>query len=120
MDGWSEVHYAARDDPIERSWALRGVDVDDATPAGLTLLIIAARHGHVGVVKVLLEKGAEVGSKQVRDDSDRADIDSADLEAKVSKTQGGLGCPIQVGVKLGEALTDTGWHGMDSGGLWSH
>eukprot|EP00903_Cladosiphon_okamuranus_P011319 g10670.t2 len=62
MDRWSELHYDARGGSIERTLASISsrLDVDEATPAGLAPLIIAASRGQVGVVRVLTKKGAGV------------------------------------------------------------
>ncbi|EHR61129.1 ankyrin repeat domain-containing protein [Saccharomonospora cyanea] len=46
-----------------------GLPVDVADPAGNTLLMLAAYHGHAATVRVLLERGADPDRRNARDQS---------------------------------------------------
>ncbi len=46
-----------------------GLPVDVADPAGNTLLMLAAYHGHAATVRALLERGADPDRRNARDQS---------------------------------------------------
>lgn len=60
---WSELHKAAQAESIARTNALvstGSIDINEAGPRGVTPLMMAAEKDHAHVVKILLNKGANV------------------------------------------------------------
>ena len=114
----NELHSAARAGSVERTIALlsRGViDIDEGEPTGMNPLMIAAIRGHLRVVEILLEKGADVSA--VDDDAGFSPLHcsaaagqvaatkvlvkaGADLEAVVSSADG---TPLHVAARTGHS-----------------
>ncbi len=61
----NDLHRAAIDGSIQRTVALlsRGsLDINQGAPDGVTALMLGAAQGHVSIVRILLNKGADVSS----------------------------------------------------------
>ena len=63
QDPWNDLHNAAHEGSFERTVALlsrRSLDVNQRTPEGYTPLMLSAELGYSSIVRVLLDRGANV------------------------------------------------------------
>ncbi|MCK4603517.1 MAG: ankyrin repeat domain-containing protein, partial [Deltaproteobacteria bacterium] len=60
--GWKEIHFAARDNSVDKIVELinLGIDVDEKANIGITPLWIASAYGSADAVKALVQNGANV------------------------------------------------------------
>ncbi len=68
--GWTSLHYAAQYNRIEevssivsQPKSILWLSLDAKSHAGITPLHVAASHGHIEIVKLLLDAGASVNAK---------------------------------------------------------
>jgi ankyrin repeat protein len=81
--GWTALHYAAAsgDDAIVRLLLARGAQVDAAGPNGKTALMIAAMFNRVGMMRQLIDHGADPRAV------DAAGIDSREAAARMGAVE---------------------------------